>query len=53
MVLSRTKLTFILQLLVTVEVPDPMLNPRSLHISDESTNTNKKHNMFITVFSNK
>ena len=32
-------ITLILQLLVTVEVPDPILNPRSLHISDESTNT--------------
>ena len=34
-------LTLILQLLVTVEVPEPMLNASSLHISDESMYTNQ------------
>ena len=31
--------TFILQLLVTVDVPDPMLNAKSLQASDESKYT--------------
>ena len=34
-------LTLILQLLVTVEVPEPMLKASSLHISDESMYTNQ------------
>ena len=34
-------LTLILQLLVTVEVPEPMLKASSLHMSDESMYTNQ------------
>ena len=34
--------TFIVQDLVTVEVPAPILNPTSLHSSDESTYTKGK-----------
>ena len=34
--------TFILQLLVTVDVPDPMLNAKSLQVSDESKYTRNR-----------
>ena len=34
--------TFILQLLVTVDVPDPMLNAKSLQASDESKYTRNR-----------
>ena len=35
-------ITFILQLLVTVDVPDPMLNAKSLQASDESKYTRNR-----------